>query len=335
MKLGCNSNLYAELPFSAALEKLQDYGFTSLTFGIGGLEHLPEDHCNAEVLLEDKAAFREFEGTISKYGFSPNSIGCQSNPLHPRKEIAARDDHDLRLSVLMAERLGMDRINVFSGCPGGGPDAKYPNWVAYNWPRDFSAMLQWQWNESLIPYWKDFVKFAKQHGVDKIGMEFHPNWLVYNTDTLLRLREAVGPEIGVCLDPSHLFWMGMDPVVVIDKLSDCIFQVHGKDTMLIDHKIKENGVIETHDTTDLANRAYSFGIPGDGHDLQVWKGIVRALLRAGYDRDICFEHEDCYMDREEGIARGVAFLKQALIDSERDNMFWKMRVGAKKYPYLD
>ena len=57
----------------------------------------------------------------------------------------------------------------------------------------------------------------------------HPGMLVYSVDTLLRLRDAVGPRLGANFDPSHLWWNGVDPVAAIRKLGDAIFHVHGKD----------------------------------------------------------------------------------------------------------
>ncbi len=70
------------------------------------------------------------------------------------------------------------------------------------WPDDFSQILEYQWNEVLIPYWKEKAAFAREHGVHRIALELHPGFCVYNTKTLLRLREAVGPEIGPILIPA-------------------------------------------------------------------------------------------------------------------------------------
>ena len=81
------------------------------------------------------------------------------------KEIAAQFDKDMRNTILLAEKLGIDTIITFSGCPGSDPDAKLPSWVTCPWPDDFLATLDYQWNEVLIPYWKETAAFAKQHGI--------------------------------------------------------------------------------------------------------------------------------------------------------------------------
>jgi sugar phosphate isomerase/epimerase len=58
----------------------------------------------------------------------------------------------------------------------------------------------------------------------------HGHQLVYNVPTLLKLRQATGPIVGAILDPSHLFWMGTDPMAAVDVLGDAIHHVHANDT---------------------------------------------------------------------------------------------------------
>src|SRR5689334_18298148 len=78
-----------------------------------------------------------------------------------------------------------------SRCPGAAGDG-HANWITTEWPPEVREVLAWQWNEVLIPYWKDLVAYAKQQGVDKLCLELHGHQNVYNVATLLRLRDAVG-----------------------------------------------------------------------------------------------------------------------------------------------
>ena len=161
-------------------------------------------------------------------------------------------------AILLAEKLGLHQINTFSGCPGDHPGAKYPNWVVCPWPEDFLKILEYQWNDVLIPYWEKKAAFAREHGVNQIALELHPGFCVYNTESLLKLRAAVGPEIGANLDPSHLIWQGMDPVMVIRTLGEAIFHFHAKDTKVDPYNTAVNGVLDTKHYSDEAHRSWIF-----------------------------------------------------------------------------
>jgi len=218
--------------------------------------------------------------------------------------------------------MGVTRINTFSGCPGDCPDSKYPNWVTCAWPDDFLTILDYQWNECLIPYWKEAVKFAREHHVDKICFEMHPGFCVYNPETLLKLREAVGPEIGANFDPSHLIWQGMDPVQAIYELKDCIFHFHAKDTRLARENVAKNGVLDTKHYSDVAQRSWVFRTVGYGNDVGYWKDIVTALETVGYDFVMSIEHEDSLMSANEGLSKAIALLKDVMIFEKPGAMWW-------------
>ena len=335
MKVGILTKILREKTFEEALEQISSVGYEAITLGSGGLSNNPEDHCNAERLVNNPEELKRFMALIEKYNLEVTCIANPSNPVHPQKAIAEKLDRELRDCILLAEKMGVDRISTFSGCPGDHENAMYPNWISYAWPYDFSHVLKWQWEEVLIPYWKDLVQFAREHHVNKIGLEFHPGFCVFNPKTLIKLREAVGPELGVCLDVSHLLWMGMDPVVVIEKLKDCVWQVHGKDVTFRPNALAENGVIEIGGFGDLTERSWYFSIPGYGHDLTLWKKIVHALQMIGYDKDICFEHEDALVGRDEGIVKAYDFLSQAILSEPAGNCSWTADVKKQKFSYLN
>ena len=218
--------------------------------------------------------------------------------------------------------MGVDTVITFSGCPGDHPGAKYPNWATCPWPEDFLAVLDYQWNEVLIPYWKETAKFAKEHGV-KVAFEMHPGFCVYNPETMLRLREAAGDNLGANLDPSHLIWQGMDPVAVIRELKDAIFHFHAKDTKIDKYNTAKNGVLDTKHYSDEINRSWVFRTVGFGNDLTYWRDIASNLRLVGYDKVMSIEHEDRLMSIDEGLKKAVEFLKQAIIsDPKPSTMSW-------------
>ncbi|WP_405539580.1 TIM barrel protein [Streptomyces sp. NBC_00075] len=78
--------------------------------------------------------------------------------------------------------------------------------------------MEYQWDEATVPFWRDIEALAAEHEV-RVCIEMHPHNLVFNPATLKRLVERVSAtHIGAELDPSHLFWQGIDPVAAIEDL---------------------------------------------------------------------------------------------------------------------
>lgn len=320
MKLGVFTTLLSDKSLDEALAYFKSKGIEMIEIGCGG--YPGNSHADPDVLLNDEKAFNEFKATIDKYGLQISALSCHGNPVHPNKEIAADFDRVIKNTILLAEKLGLHQINTFSGCPGDWEGAKYPNWVTCPWPNEFGDILDYQWNQVLIPYWKETVKFAKEHGVDKIALELHPGFCVYNTETLLRLREAVGPEIGANFDPSHLIWQGMEPVACIRAMGDAIFHFHAKDTKIDKYNTAVNGVLDTKSYADEIHRSWIFRSVGYGNDAAYWKEIISNLRLVGYDYAISIEHEDSLMSQDEGLSKACDLLKSVLITQSTGEMWW-------------
>ena len=320
MKLSVLANLYGKKPLDEALSIISGLGVHTVEIGAGG--YPGKDHCNPAELLADEKKYNEFVNTFKKYDVSICALAAHGNPLHPDKKIAAAFDSDFRDAVLLAEKLGVDTVITFSGCPGDSENSKYPNWVTCPWPEDFLAILDWQWNEKLIPYWKEAGAFAKAHGV-RIAFEMHPGFCVYNPETLLRLREAVGDVIGANLDPSHLIWQGIDPIAAVRELKGAIYHVHAKDTKVDKYNTAKNGVLDTKHYSDELNRAWVFRTVGYGNGEEYWRAFISNLQLCGYDRAISIEHEDSFMSIDEGLKKAVDFLKEIVIyDEKPSTMSW-------------
>ena len=322
MKLGVLTNVIGDVPLKEALSYFKAMGIQMIELGCGG--YPGKDHCNPDILLHDEAKFQEFVDTINESGLEISALSCHANPLHPNKEIAKAFDDDMHNAVLMAEKLGIHHINGFSGCPGDSETSQYPNWVTCAWPNDFGTILEYQWNDVLIPYWKNFVAFAKEHGVNKIGLEMHQGFCVYNTYSLKKLRESVGPEIGANLDPSHLIWQGMDAIKVIRELGgEAIYHVHAKDTKIDPINAPINGTLDTQSYADEINRSWVFRSIGYGNDELYWKDFISNLRLVGYDYAISIEHEDSLMSKNEGLVKAVDMLKRSItFEDKMTDLSW-------------
>ena len=321
MKLSVLANLYGSKSLDETLKILSGLGVHTVEIGAGG--YPGKAHCNPAELLADEKKLNEFKDTFKKYDVEICAFAVHGNPLHPNKELAAEYDTDFKNAVLLAEKLGIDTVIGFSGCPGDSENSLYPNWVTCAWPDDYLKILDWQWNEKLIPYWKKTAAFALEHGVNHIAFEMHPGFCVYTPDTLLRLRAAVGDVIGANFDPSHLIWQGMDPVAAIRELKGCIYHVHAKDTKIDKYNTAINGVLDTKHYGKELERSWVFRTVGYGNNETYWRDLVSNLRLCGYDRVLSIEHEDSVMSIDEGLRKAVSFLKDIIIEEEKPTtMAW-------------
>jgi sugar phosphate isomerase/epimerase len=319
MRIGVFTALYGDLSFEEALDKVVTVGASAVEIGTGGYPGKP--HCPVDELLESELARNKYREAITSRGLILSGMSFHNNPVHPDPAVAKEADEVLRKSIRLAQLLEVPVVNTFSGLPGGAPGDSMPNWVTCPWPPHFLEILDYQWNEVTIPYWKEAAKFAEGHGI-KVAFEMHPGMLVYNVDTMLRLRGAVGPVLGCNFDPSHLFWNGVDPMAAIRKLGDAIFHVHGKDVYVDPLNVRVNGCNDNKPYDLIPERSWTFRTIGYGHDLKVWKDIMSAFRMIGYDYVVSIEHEDALMSSDEGLSKAVATLKEACIFEEAGEMFW-------------
>lgn len=320
MKLGVLTVAVQDMPFEEAVAFLAGQGVGTLEVGAGGFPG--KAHLNPAELLGNDEKIQEIKDIVSKHNMEICALSCHGNAVHPDEAVAKAFHDDFVNTVLLAEQLGVDTVITFSGCPGDCESSKHPNWVTCPWPEDFLAILEYQWNDVLIPYWKKTAEFAKAHGIKKIAFEMHPGFAVYNPETLLRMRAAVGDIIGANFDPSHLIWQGMNPCDAIMELGGAIHHFHAKDTALNQTNINKNGVLDTKHYGDLANRSWLFRTVGYGNDYKYWKDMISALKTVGYDGAISIEHEDALMSPKEGLCKAIEFLKEVIIFETAGEMWW-------------
>lgn len=322
MKLGVLTVLYQNLPLEAALDKVAAMGVQAVELGTGN--YPGNHHCNPDELLADPAKARALRQAVESRGLVISALSCHGNPLHPDPELARAHHDTWRQTVRLAQVLEVPVINGFSGCPGDHPGARWPNWVTCAWPPDYLEVLNWQWKERVIPYWAEEARFAREHGITHIAFEMHPGFVVYNPETLLKLREAVGPEIGANYDPSHLVWQGIDPVESIKLLgrAKALFHVHAKDTYLDQTNIRQNGVLDTKHYSQVLDRAWTFRTVGYGQSEKTWRDIISALRAVDYDYVLSIEHEDSLASVDEGLSKAVALLNLILFKEGIGEMWW-------------
>ena len=318
MRVGVFTPLLSQLPLAEVLKKLAGLHIDTVELGTGN--YVSDAHCKLS-MLENAAALGDFKKALSDRGFNISALSCHGNPLHPDKAQAQQFRDVSRKTILLAEKLGVRVMVDFSGCPGDSPNATAPNWVTCPWPPDYRKVLDWQWNDVVAPYWIEHAKFAADHGV-KIAVEMHPGFVVYNPETMLRLRSIAGSNVGCNFDPSHLFWQQIDPIAAVRVLEGAIFHVHAKDTQLYSPNLVRAGVLDTKPYTEERKRSWIFRTCGYGHGSEWWGELLSTLRMFGYDSVVSIEHEDSLLSPGEGLNKAANFLNGIIIREPPATAWW-------------
>ncbi|MBW7905207.1 MAG: sugar phosphate isomerase/epimerase [Phycisphaerae bacterium] len=336
MKLGVMAAGLGGMGWEKALDYCKQVGLDAIELPVGAYPGKP--FFEPEAVLKDSKAQQKIKDDVARRGLQIIGLAVHGNPVSPDPAIREPHLRDHDLAVRLAPKLGTDVVINFSGCPGGSAKDAMPNWVTCAWPPEYGAILKYQWDEVLIPFWARKAKEAASEGV-KIAFEAHPGFCVYNPETILRLREHGAPigsgtghssarphdsNLGANLDPSHFFWQGIDPIESARVLGDAgaIFHVHGKDTGIDPANMRLNGGLDTKSYGDLHKRSWVFRTCGYGHGDEFWKPFISMLRVKGYDGVISIEHEDSLMSVQEGFEKAVAYLRGVMIQQLAGGAWW-------------
>ncbi len=327
MRVGLYLSALLDHSLPSALDRLVEWDITDAEVPAGGF--LPHTHCDPGALIASAAKRDEFLGTFADKGVALANLNVNGNPLHPDPEVSVPHRQDLRDAIVLTSQLGIDHLNVMSGSVGSGPTAQLPTWSVAPWESGLIEVRDYQWSVG-VPFWKETLAFAEEHGV-RLAMEIHPHMLCYNPGTLERLIDAVGSDfLGVNMDPSHLFWQGIDPNRMVARFAGRVWHVAAKDTVLVADAIAEYGVLDDRftlipaeedpiplggrflTTRPPANGPWHFVAAGRGHDTAWWADFLAGVRAAGYDGAVCIENEDWDLPREEAIPIAARTLRDAI-----------------------
>lgn len=305
MRIGLVTDSLGHLSFDELLVTAANLGIDTLEFACGGWSSAP--HVNLDALLESERERNNFTAKIRDHGLEISALNCSGNQLAPGTR-GQSGDEVVRKTMKLANFIGVQRIVMMSGLPGG-PGDQNANWITTAWPPEVHEILRYQWEDVALPYWRDLADYARENGIEKICIEQHAHQLVYNTETLLKLRDAVGEIVGVNFDPSHAFWMGGDPLRAIRHLRGAIYHVHAKDTRIDPYNSEINTLLETKANDRVAERSWNYVTLGYGHSEIWWRDFVILLKQNGYDDVLSIEHEDYNLPPLVGVQKSVDLLR--------------------------
>ncbi|MFG6137295.1 sugar phosphate isomerase/epimerase family protein [Halomonas sp. B23F22_10] len=309
MKIGIVTDSLANLGLDELLAFCAEQGIDSVEFAIGNWSNSP--HLDAAALLESQSKRQELKSKLLHHGLTISAFNANGNSMHPTD--GERQDAVVRQAIRLSEHFDVPRVNLMSGLPAGAAGDSMPNWVTAAWPPETHRMLDYQWNEVAIPYWRELVSYANDHGIHQLCLEMHGNQLVYNMPSFLRLHGAVGDTVGLNFDPSHLFWMGGDPIEIVKRYARHIYHVHAKDTYLHPGNLAHNTRLDHLPMDRFQERSWSYVTLGYGHGESWWRDFCYWLQAGGYqDGVLSIEHEDINLSRREGVIRSVALLRNCM-----------------------
>ena len=327
MKLGAYTACLHDKPLAEALGILRDLGLDSAEINSGGF--LPPVHLPIEQLRDSLGAREEYLGLFDAAGVTLTALNCNGNPLDPNPEVGPRHAQDVRDAIELGALLGIGRVVTMSGLPASDPGGRFPSWTVLPWHSVYLDARDHQWNEVGVPFWRDIQARARDADV-KVCIEMHPHNLVYNPATMERLATEIGAtHVGAEMDPSHLFWQGIDPVAALQRLGGLVYNAAAKDTR-INEAARVNGVLDDRfgrvapddpGALSLGGRytlsrwpegsSWDFVAVGRGHDVDFWTGFLRALRDIDPDMAVNIEHEDQELDQMEGLRHAAETLQAA------------------------
>jgi len=317
MKLGAYTACLHDQSLPDTLKILGELGLTSAEINAGGF--IPAPHLPIEQIRASATARDDYLGQFEQAGIALTGLNVNGNPLNPDPEVGPKHAEDLRQAITIAGLLGVKRIVAMSGLPAAHAGGRYPSWVVNPWDSQYLDVLDYQWQEVAIPFWKDIDARAREADV-KVCIEMHPHNVVFNPGTMERLATEINAtHVGAEMDPSHLFWQGIDPVAAIKRLGGLVYHAAAKDTRINEENCRIYGVLDDRFTRVPAeenpvglggrhtlNRwpeepSWEFVAVGRGHGQEFWVPFLQALKAVDPDMAVNIEHEDQEFDQIEGL----------------------------------
>ncbi len=330
MKLGAYTACLHDKTLDDALAVLSGMGLTGAEINAGGF--IPSPHLPIADILASPDTRSAYLERFAAQGITLTGLNCNGNPLHPDPEVGPKHAADLVQAIELARLLGVERVVTMSGLPAAHAGGTAPSWTVVPWDSVYLDALDYQWNEVAIPFWARIDALAADADV-KVCIEMHPHNVVFNPATLQRLVEATGAtHVGAELDPSHLFWQGVDPVAAVEALGPLVYHAAAKDTRINEANRRVNGVLDDRFTRWPVDKppiglggkytltswpavpSWEFVAVGRGHDQAWWTRFLSALKAVDPGIAVNIEHEDASLGQIEGLALAAENLIAAAAD---------------------
>jgi sugar phosphate isomerase/epimerase len=269
MKLGCfqsNQGLQA-LDFSVFIQKAAQLGYEAIDIPLN---------------VPDAAS------AVRKLGMQVHSIGALVLP--DLSTDGARQEESARRAMAAVDSAAQQQVPTITTLIGRAPGLN---------------------GDENIAIFRDLFTPLAAHAESR-GVRFaFENWPRNGTmlSTTPELWDAMfnavpSPALGLCYDPSHFYWQGIEYIQPIYDFGDRIVHAHAKDTEILEGARNRYGIYGRQMSSTYEAEWWRYRLPGYGG--VNWHRYLDALVQVGYDAVLSVEHEDpVWSDTPELALRGL------------------------------
>ena len=297
MKLGFLTACLPDRPLDRIASWAAENGFEALEVAAWprlGNRPFTASHIDVENFDADKV-----RTLFDRHGLALTSLAFYDNNLHPDPDERAAINKHVLACIDAAAELGVPTVGTFVGRDPTKPVA-----------------------ENLREAEKVFARLVDRAGergvkivIENCVMEgWHPDGYPGNLAYSPELWEWMfGLGLYLNFDPSHLVWMGIDPVEALRPYVDRVAHAQAKDIEVFPERRNRYGwpgrAVERPDPWDVG--WWRYRVPGLG---QVdWTRVVDTLYECGFDVVFSVEHEDpVWGGTEERIETGLRVAHRTL-----------------------
>jgi sugar phosphate isomerase/epimerase len=264
--------------------------------GVGGRDfeaaHLPVAQFGPEQVDNTLALFDKYDLELSAFAYYENN-------LHPDADRRAEIHTHLRHAIDAAAALKVPYVGTFIGRDPGRSVPENMREAA----RVFPALVDYAGERDV----RLIIENCVMEGWHPDG---YPGNIAYSPE-LWEWMFTLGLYLN--WDPSHLLWIGIDPVATIAPYIDHIVHAQAKDIQLDPRARNRYGGFGTvhKDGDPWRTGWWRYRMPGRG---QVdWNGVLDRLYEAGFTGTLSVEHEDpVWGGTEEKVLRGLEIAHRTL-----------------------
>lgn len=278
MKLGFLTACLPDSPLEDIAAFAAQCGYEALEIAAWpALDNRPFTATHMVVDQLTRAEVDRVRGCLERNGLVASSIAYYGNNLHPDDDERSHTNEHVLRCVDAAAALGCPTVGTFIG--------RHPGRSVVENLRDA---------ESVFP---KLVDYARERGVtiviENCVMEgWHPDGYPGNLAYSPELWEWMF-TLGLALnfDPSHLCWIGIDPIDAARRYADHIAHVQAKDIQLFTDRRQQYGFfgkVQRDNPWDTG--WWRYRVPGLG-DID-WVRFIDTLYDSGFDGVVSVEHED-------------------------------------------